>query len=818
MNVAILVGCSNYDDHAIARLDYASADAEGLASTLTATCGIDPQWLWVLSSSTASPLRSNLIRCLSEPRRLNRAPVVDKLFLFFSGHGYRSLTNGRDYLLLQDAVFGSLEDTALEFSTLVSYLHGWHARRTILFLDVCRSEMRSGKSIDILATDQAEVRARELPGLATFWSCSQGQRSFESDSLKSGVFTHVLRAGLGHAGRCKTIAELDAYLRREVPIACKESRVPQQDPSCFIEPLSAKDTILVSIEAQRQWESLQPAGAEIRRTPVRSAPPDLAPSKPLYCGFDFGTSHSAVCLTNEKGETLFVPSANGRAFIPSVIAFTEEWDYLVGFQAVEYGKIDSARLVRNIKRRLGSATPITVGDRSFSPEFLASLIIRSLAQNFEEYLGEHIYKASVSAPANFTLPQCNALLKAFELAGVPVQRLVGEPSAAALIVEERLLHGLKDDVFFILDLGGGTFDVSVVEIGDGIWELKSSGGDRALGGLDYDEAIFRYIISRVQEEVGEVRYDFSETELSRIYSEAERAKIELGTQEQTAVIISGLETPSKGFIDARIPISRGMFRALTEGLNSRAEDCITDVIGRAGYSRRHINCVVLAGQGAKIFTVRELIERRFPGIHIEQRYQETAVALGMGIYSDVFKGRKKDMLLLDALPTEIGIRCAREVDFETERCHIEISSDPEENKLAAVLVPRDTTIPTKSTLVARLRKVGIQNSSIEFVEIGYRSSDQTLIGTVPISGLESEKRFALTADIDANRTIVVDIEGAGLGMRVQLNNFFTSVVTEKQSLPIVRIAEPGYEVAQIEGECVYPKPLHSGEHQPLISG
>ncbi len=498
MNVAILVGCSNYEDPAIAPLAYGREDAEGLVSTLTASCGVDPKWLSVFSTNSIAPSRSNLIRCLSEPRRLPRVPLIDKLFFFFSGHGYRSPVDARDYLLPQDAVFGSLEDTALEFSILVSYLNSWGARRTVLFLDVCRSEMRSGKAVDILTSQDVEVRAREFPGFATFWSCSQGQRSFESASLKNGVFTHVLRNGLGQAGRCKTISELDAYLRHEVPLTCKENGLPQQDPSCFIEPLSAKDTILVSIDVLRYWESSLPTGVEIRRTRVPPAPARVVPGKPLYCGFDFGTSHSAVCLTNDQGKPIFIPSSNGRAFLPSVVSFTPEWDYFVGFAAVEYGKVDPSRLVRNIKRRLGLATPVSVGEKSFSPEYLASLIIKSLAQNVEEYLGERIFKASVSAPANFTLPQCNALLKAFELAGVPVLRLVGEPSAAALVAEAKLLRGVTDDVFFILDLGGGTFDVAVVEIGDGVWELKASSGDRALGGLDYDEAVFEYVLSRVR--------------------------------------------------------------------------------------------------------------------------------------------------------------------------------------------------------------------------------------------------------------------------------------------------------------------------------
>ncbi len=162
------------------------------------------------------------------------------------------------------------------------------------------------------------------------------------------------------------------------------------------------------------------------------------------------------------------------------------------------------------------------------------------------------------------------------------------------------------------------------------------------------------------------------------------------------------------------------------------------------------------------------------------------------------------MLLLDALPTEIGVRCVRALDYEADRCDIEISAEPALNTLTAVLIRRDTMIPTRKTLVARLLN-NSKTPSIQFVEIGLRQSDQMLIGEVVVAGAESTRRLSLTADIDANRTIVVDIEGAGTGIRVQLNNFFTSITTGRAPLPVMRIAEPGFETASLEGKRLFLK-------------
>ena len=794
LNLAILVGCSTYDDPAIADLVYAANDADGLVSVLTASCGVDPGWMRVLSTGNIPPSRNNIIRHLAEPRRIENIPPVDNLFFVFSGHGYRSPIENRDYLLPQDAVFGSLEDTAIEFSNAVSYLQSWRARRTILFLDLCRSQLRSGKALGI-TVDEEEVKARELEGFVTFWSCSKGQRSFESESLKNGLFSYCVKRALGPDGQRKTVAELDEYLRREVPILCKKEGFPEQTPSCFIEPLAVKDAFLVSLDVRRQWESSFPIGRELRTARVLKAS-TLRPSKPLYCGFDFGTSHSAICLADEQGKPLFIPSTNGRAFIPSAVAFTPDWNYLIGSAALEYGRINSSRLVRNIKRKLGTVGGIQIGERSLAPEFLASLIIRSLAMNFEEYLGEPMYKAVVSVPANFTLPQCNALLKAFELAGVSVMRLVGEPSAAALVMQGRLLQIRDEELVFIFDLGGGTFDVAIVEIAEGVWAVIAAGGDRELGGMDYDEAVFRYVKSEVERRIRDLRLKLGEPEISQIWTEAERAKIELGTQEQTTVLVQGLEAGANGFMDIPIPISRSLFRDLTKDLERRADECITSALSRSSRSGRDITSIVIAGQGAKLFTIRELIAKRFPGVPVRDAFQESAVAVGMGLYTDIFKGKLHDALLLDSIPVEIGFRYAHKADLTRDGPEIEISTDPDENTVTGIAIPRDTTIPTKRRITARLKRATRHLPQLDFVEIGYdRSTAQTVIGSVPLDRLGENPSLVLDFDVDANRTIFVRLSGDSGSISVQLNNFFPG--TDES---VVRIAEPGREYFTTKGQ------------------
>jgi molecular chaperone DnaK (HSP70) len=772
MNFGLVIGCSKYDDPDIYSLKYPARDASNIASLLTSRCGLAADEVTVLTSEGNGKLeatRRNIIRELTraQTRVRNSKTALDKLFLFFSGHGFHSSLTDHDYALPKDTVAASLEDTSISFEALAKYVSSLNAQTTILWLDLCRAIVSGGKGSSDLAP--VHIDSIAFRGTATFWSCSPGEKSYEADPLERGVFTYAVVRAFDDENRCKTVYELDNFLVKNVPLICAENGLPRQNPYSRAEPLGIKDSILITRELYREWQQLIPLGAE-RRSPVRLSQTWVV-SEDLenICAVDFGTSYSAIGTVDFAGRVVMIPSYEGKFLVPSVVSVLENSEYLVGWKAVEHARSNPGSSFFNLKRNLGSAKVFNLGGRTFSPEFLVSLILRSLKENAEGFLGQKISRVIISAPANFTVAQCNALVEAFKLADFTVARLVSEPSAAALVAVEDLIPGLDwDSLVYVLDLGGGTFDVSVLEMGEGVWEIKSAGGDRNLGGVDYDEAIWRYIESVVRREFGDAGYQFGEVDIAQMRFEAERAKIALGSREETLAIIQNVESPLRGIVNINIPISRSLFRALTEDLDRRFEQCVLDALARSGVRKRTIALVLSAGQGAKIFTVHETITRLFPGIPVEAKYQENAVSLGLARYTGVLKGVIRNEILLDTIPTSVALKCVYFVDVSSQ---LTISTDAAKNQLPGILVRRDTTIPTKRTYSCTLTDSRQQDIPITFVEVEADGAMTVITEKV----LALPQLFEITIDVDANRTLLIHFQLGGsrrIIHSIQLNNFF----------------------------------------------
>jgi hypothetical protein len=429
----------------------------------------------------------------------------------------------------KDAVPSIIEDTCTSIDKIMSYLRSWKARTTVLLIDACRAVSSSGKSQD--GWQPIRNQTDSVSGFATFWSCSPGERSYEAAPLRHGTFTSVLESALTNGGNCSSIYELDEFLRARVPEVCQEHQLPQQHPYTQIEPLQIRDSVLVTDVVYRQNRTAAPLGPELRSEPEFPWNEQAFEASAL-CGFDFGTSYSVVTLNGGPDRVTFVPGSDGRFLVPSVVSVTPNLEFMVGWKAIEYGQRYPDTTFYNIKRLLGSETRFNVAGRTLTPEVIASLLIRSLAKNVDDFAGRKPVSALVSAPANFTIQQCNSLIEAFRVAGVDVKRLIGEPSAAACVI-----RGDEVENAVVLDLGGGTFDVSIFEWGEGVGEIRAVGGDRLLGGMDYDSVLERYVISQIQElsQVSDLK--LSASERARVKSEAERAKIALGTSERTSIII-----------------------------------------------------------------------------------------------------------------------------------------------------------------------------------------------------------------------------------------------------------------------------------------
>ena len=441
MNIAFVVGCSQYEDKEIASLQFADADAVLFASLLKDLCGLDHEDILLLTSTdtdaSKKSTRNNIIRHISIAKNRSLVGQIDKLFFFFSGHGFHSTTHGVDFLIPADAAGTALEDTCLSLDSLSNYLSAWKASATFMFLDVCRAVISTGKS----GSDFQPVDAQSLlfRGTAVFWSCSPEQKSFEVDRLGNGVFTYAVAQGLGDTGKCKTVYELDRYLSNAVPLVSTENRLPIQIPFSRIEPIALKDVILISQSRYRNLQSTLTPGRELRSrlTSIGRQFP-----KRVVCGVDFGTSYSAISTVDLEGNIIWVPAGDGRVLMPSVVSIYPNFDYVTGWRAIERGSLEPEFTFYDIKRAFGSDRLFSIYGKTLTPEFLASLIIRSLKTNAEEFTGRVIDSAIVSAPANFTIQQCNALLEACRIAGLPVNRLVGEPSAAGLVACHELIPQL----------------------------------------------------------------------------------------------------------------------------------------------------------------------------------------------------------------------------------------------------------------------------------------------------------------------------------------------------------------------------------------
>jgi len=695
---------------------------------------------------------------------------IERLYFFFSGHGFHSHLDDRDYLLFQDAVPTSIEDTCISIDKIISYLRYWRAKTTILLIDACRATPSGGKS----QGDWQPIKNQSLlvSGFATFWSCGPGERSYEVVGLKKGAFTFALESAFGNNGKCNTVYEVDEFLRDRVPRLCHENHLPAQHPYTQIEPLQIKNSVLVTDVIYRQNRIAAPLGPELRQD-VHLSENEEAFEAARICGIDFGTSYSVVTLRTGLDKITFVPGSDGQFLIPSVVSVTPELEFLVGWSAVEYGRRHPGTTVYNIKRLFGSGKSFNIAGRTLVPEVIASLLIRSLARNVEEFAGRKPISALVSAPANFTIQQCNSLIEAFRLAEVDITRLIGEPSAAACLVDGEAIESAV-----VLDLGGGTLDVSVFEWGEGVIEIQAVGGDRNLGGVDFDEALERYLISEIANMIAVPM--LSESVHALVRYEAERAKIALGTRAETSVILTNIESADRGLTSVEIPVTRKLFADLTAELNSRVERCIKFTLKRWGRDVKQLGAVILAGQGSKIFTVREIIGRLFPNVKIESKYQETAVAYGLGRYSGVLRGVDSGYLLLDCLPFEIGMRCIRvmeEDESKSEEKGFVVSVEPSANRIIFPILESDKTIPTRGSFYGKVSGTA-EVVRLSLVERGTSggTDDERLLGVleVPVEGRSDQTQIEITVDVDAARTITMCATNHSTKkiVGVQLNNFF----------------------------------------------